>query len=275
MNIREYLVALFVLLATGCTSTAELGTKATTIVFPVDSATVKIDVKNNQQYSVNYTLELEQNSFLHVRFFSVNADALFRIRDPQGNLFYEGHRLTDWRGDEGFRSAVKLGGRYLVTIEFPASATQDDISSYLIAITKVQQSSKDDAIHISQSGCYGTCPVFNAYLFADGHYVMEGEQYTPIIGITQGQLPPAEVAAVFAAYAQANMAQFQTDYVPYNKEQCPNYATDQSTRALTYSAADTVHSISHYLGCIGNDDLNQLAALEFKVIDLFIKHGVL
>ncbi|MGV0940776.1 DUF6438 domain-containing protein [Empedobacter sp. ULE_I140] len=70
--------------------------------------------------------------------------------------------------------------------------TNDTIyfENFMLVKEKAQQvyQNKFDAIIVTSSGCYGTCPIYNYRIEADGTFIYDGEKFTNIEGLYKGKI---------------------------------------------------------------------------------------
>lgn len=112
---------------------------------------------------------------------------------------------------------------------------------------KVDKNTNVDAIALSSSGCFGTCPIINIIIESSGNVTFYGERYIGKIGFFEGQISKERFEQISAEFKKAEIEKLKQDYsVSW---------TDDETLSTTFVFKSAfVNSIEDY-GESGPDEL--------------------
>ncbi len=109
---------------------------------------------------------------------------------------------------------------------------------------------EDVVITMKRGGCFGRCPQYSISISGSGKVEFEGIKDTLVNGKTSGTVSPDEVKQLVAEFEKIGFLELEDKY---DSENCPNYATDQSTIVISLTAGGKTKTINHYTGCVEND----------------------
>jgi hypothetical protein len=130
--------------------------------------------------------------------------------------------------------------------------------------------SEDVVISMKRGECYGNCPQYLMSIYGSGKVDFEGIKDTLVNGKTSGTISSEEVKQLVGEFAKIGFLELEDDYDAQN---CPTYATDQSTVVISLTAGGKTKTINHYTGCVENDEKytpypTGLLALENKIHEI-------
>jgi hypothetical protein len=133
----------------------------------------------------------------------------------------------------------------------------------------------DLEITLSRNACYGRCPVYSMSVKADGSVEFDGKQFTEAVGKTSGTITTGDVLRIFNKFEKIVFFELDNEYTEAN---CPMSATDLSTYIVSVTANGKTKKISHYTGCVENDEQHTpyppgLLDLENKIQDIAESKG--
>ena len=117
------------------------------------------------------------------------------------------------------------------------------------------------AVVLERTLCYGTCPAYTVSAYADGRVVFEGREHVARVGTARWAVPPAVVAGLGAAAAEAGYASFPAALA----EVSGACATDHPSAVTTVRTAAGTTRVAHDLGCRGFAGEAALVAFEAEV----------
>lgn len=89
---------------------------------------------------------------------------------------------------------------------------EQGISNYRRATYHLEKAPTFDAIVLSTSGCYGTCPISNTLITADGQVVFVGEEYTTSEGAYTGTITEDVYKELQDNYRKAGIDTISTNF---------------------------------------------------------------
>ena len=98
------------------------------------------------------------------------------------------------------------------------------------------------AIRMTRDACYGTCPVYELEIDADGSVRFQGTRYVRARGKQSASLPAADVAALVARFEATRFFELTWE------EPCKQMVTDQATVTLTRVDKGRKRTLVDYLG---------------------------
>jgi hypothetical protein len=98
------------------------------------------------------------------------------------------------------------------------------------------------AIRMTRAACYGTCPVYDLEIDADGSVRFEGARYVRVRGKQSANVAAADVAALVARFEATHFFELTWD------DPCKNVATDHATVTLTLVDKGRKRTVVDYLG---------------------------
>ena len=129
---------------------------------------------------------------------------------------------------------------------------------------------EDVVITMKRGACYGRCPQYSISINGSGNVEFEGIKDTIVTGKTSGTVSTDEVKMLVAEFAKIGFLELDD---AYGNENCPTTFTDQSTIVISLTAGGETKTISHYTGCVeDNEDHTPyppgLLALENKIHEI-------
>jgi len=106
----------------------------------------------------------------------------------------------------------------------------------------------DFVIAISQTPCFGTCPVYTVRVSADGELVYYGERFVEAEGDRTGEIEPAEVERIWGLAQAAKIFELEEHYGVGNPACGPPIA-DMPGTTVAIRADERVHSVFRDDGC--------------------------
>jgi hypothetical protein len=102
-----------------------------------------------------------------------------------------------------------------------------------------------ETVSVAVGPCFGFCPVYQVTLTPNGEVRFTGERHTAVLGQRTRRIGAAEARAVAASLRAFRPADGTTASLA-----CDTRVSDQSSRTLTWTAADgTATVLSHDRGC--------------------------
>jgi hypothetical protein len=95
---------------------------------------------------------------------------------------------------------------------------------------------------MSRTACFGTCPIYEVSVYADGTVEYEGHRFVKDEGKRTAKLTQSQLAQVRAAFEKAGFLKLEGDFACYEM-------TDMPSANVTYRDGDTERTIHHYHGC--------------------------
>jgi hypothetical protein len=122
----------------------------------------------------------------------------------------------------------------------------------------------DFALSIERSLCFGLCPVYSASVDATGRVNYQGERNVRVRGPQVDQVAPAALRRLLADMQRSGFFALEDKYW-YWGEHCPQLVSDGSTVTVTVTRRGATQRIHHYLGCLGDPVVDDLAGLELEI----------
>lgn len=116
------------------------------------------------------------------------------------------------------------------------------------------QRTDDLMITLNRTECYGTCPVYELAIEADGSVTFNGKKHTKTLGKANGKIDSGQLDRLLEEFN--SVGYLDLDEV-YDEKTCPSYATDMSTVRTSIRQNGKTKFISHYLGCSKKDGDNK------------------
>lgn len=125
-------------------------------------------------------------------------------------------------------------------------------SGAIPGLTKGTAVRTDDlVITLKRSACYGTCPVYELTIDADGNVTFDGQKHTKTIGKATGKIAVGEIDRLISEFNTAGFLDLDDNY---DQKTCPNFATDMSTVAVSLRQNGQTKTVIHNLGCSTKGD---------------------
>lgn len=109
-----------------------------------------------------------------------------------------------------------------------------------------------DVVYLARSACYGTCPVYEVEVFADGRVRFTGEEHVRATGVHETRLPLRAVTEVAAAVHAARFDTLGTSYQDAD-DGCRDLFTDASSLTIGVKREGRTARVNYYVGCSGPD----------------------
>lgn len=126
------------------------------------------------------------------------------------------------------------------------------------------QNANDDTITLERGVCFGTCPVYDLTITADGAVTFEGRQFTKIKGRTTSRISLIAFRELVREFEKINYFSLPDNYAP-GTPVCPQMITDMPSADTSLRLNGKTKSVSHYHGCGNSGALAKLTALENKI----------
>lgn len=119
--------------------------------------------------------------------------------------------------------------------------------------------SGEPVISLSESACYGTCPVYDMTLKPDGAYTLNGVKYVRTVGLSEGKLPQeawSEAETVLRDAGFWKMRPKQT------ADTLPNCMQEAPTTLVTWRTLEGKEkTLTYYAGCTAPETRQMVADL--------------
>jgi hypothetical protein len=107
-----------------------------------------------------------------------------------------------------------------------------------------------EAIQVSESACFGSCPIYELTVTPDDHYQLDGRRFTRINGYSEGQLAPGSYALMEDLLDNANFFSLPETYTFANPDVCPGpQLSDMPSITISYTTRRQTHTVTWYQGC--------------------------
>lgn len=107
-----------------------------------------------------------------------------------------------------------------------------------------------EAIQVSESACFGACPIYELTVTPDDHYQLDGRRFTRINGYSEGDLAPGSYAQMQTLLENANFFSLPENYTFANPELCPGpQISDMPSITISYTTRRNSHTVTWYQGC--------------------------
>ena len=109
----------------------------------------------------------------------------------------------------------------------------------------------DLAITLVRNACYGTCPVYELTIDADGNVTFDGRKHTKTLGKAAGKISGNEIDRLITEFNAVGFLELNDNY---DQNNCPSFATDMSTIAISLRQNGQTKTVVHNLGCSTKGD---------------------
>ncbi|MCB0540154.1 MAG: hypothetical protein KDE33_21740 [Bacteroidetes bacterium] len=89
----------------------------------------------------------------------------------------------------------------------------------------------DDFVLLQRGGCFGTCPIYEITLYANGKINYKGKAYTDYIGFYTGQIDPQIAYNLFNKIKTYNWAAYPEKY-PIDNVDFPQFQLSYNTKKI-------------------------------------------
>jgi hypothetical protein len=107
-----------------------------------------------------------------------------------------------------------------------------------------------DVVYLARSACYGTCPVYEVEVFADGRVRYTGEEQVRVTGEHAARLPTRAVTELVAAVHAARFDTLRGSYQDAD-DGCRELFTDAPSLTIAVKRAGRLEHVNYYTGCSG------------------------
>jgi hypothetical protein len=114
-----------------------------------------------------------------------------------------------------------------------------------------QTSTASPVVTLKRTHCFGTCPIYELSVFADGTVQWSGEQYVGTVGKASATLSKQQVDDLIQTLAASRFSTFQNSY--------KSQVTDLPTTFLTFTYDGVTKTVEDY--AFGPDELHHLELL--------------
>lgn len=101
--------------------------------------------------------------------------------------------------------------------------------------------SQQPVVTLERGACFGTCPIYNLYIYADGTVVYLGINHVAVAGVQTSQIDPADVEWLVQEMEVSG-------YFEWNDEYMQMFITDQAYVTTSVSTDDNFKQITRYDG---------------------------
>ncbi|MDX6527970.1 MAG: hypothetical protein QOH41_260 [Blastocatellia bacterium] len=121
-------------------------------------------------------------------------------------------------------------------------------------VTNAQQTASPEAIPadtlitLERTVCYGTCPVYNLAISADGKVVFEGKASVKTKRRAEGRITPNQLSELIRAFNKADYFSLNDRYDGQSGG-CPTGVTDNPSAITSIRSNGRAKKIYHYYGC--------------------------
>lgn len=193
--------------------------------FPVQvSATVRGNLANGCIGFEGITPTREGNTFvLDVNTSHSGADGCTQMLEP-----FEENVSLDVEG--------LPAGEYTVKVD-------ETMSTFMLEMdnTANQNSESGVALTLERTACYGTCPVYEVKVYADGRIEYEGRDYVDVTGSQSSNMEADKVSDLVNQFVEAGYLQWNDTYTNY-------YVTDMPTMITSVTVNGETKRIERYAG---------------------------
>jgi Domain of unknown function (DUF6438) len=116
-------------------------------------------------------------------------------------------------------------------------------------------------ISLSDTACFGTCPVFDVSIDQAGSVNFDGQDYVAQKGHSSMQVAPANARAIYDALVGVEFWQLRDRYVN-EADGCGRVSSDSPTTSWTVVVDGRSKTVIHYHGCRDVPEVEALDALE-------------
>jgi len=107
-----------------------------------------------------------------------------------------------------------------------------------------------DSIQISESACFGQCPIYDLTVTPDDHYMLNGERFTRVNGLSEGNLDVGSYAQMERLLEDAYFFSRPSDITYNNPEVCPGPPlSDMPSITITWTNRRGSHTVVWFQGC--------------------------
>jgi len=107
-----------------------------------------------------------------------------------------------------------------------------------------------EVVYLARSACYGTCPVYDVEVFADGRVRYTGEEHVKATGVHETRLSPHAVTELAAAVHAARFNKLAASYQDA-ADGCRDMFTDASSLTIGVKRGGRTARVNYYNGCSG------------------------
>ncbi|MGR6501940.1 DUF6438 domain-containing protein [Shewanella sp. Koi 1] len=135
---------------------------------------------------------------------------------------------------------------------------------------------KAQVVPFSRGACYGTCPIYDFYIFPDDNFVFIGRAHVKKMGAYRGALEAGTFKSLINLVDNNNFLKLSRIgyYGKSNSEgatfKCGSYETDHPTVSIGVQLQETELTVAHNLGCSNFPDeqvlLKMFATFEQVVV---------
>ncbi|MBQ4864840.1 hypothetical protein J8L98_24475, partial [Pseudoalteromonas sp. MMG013] len=114
---------------------------------------------------------------------------------------------------------------------------------------------KAQVVSFSRGACYGTCPVYDFYIFPDDNFVFIGHAHVTKMGAYRGTLEQGTFKSLINLVDNNNFLKLsRTGYFgnSHSKDatfKCGSYKTDHSSVSIGVQLQEVELTVTHNLGC--------------------------
>jgi len=125
------------------------------------------------------------------------------------------------------------------------------LATALFALAACATSSNNaDSIQISESACFGQCPIYDLNVTPDDHYLLSGERFTRINGFSEGNLETGGYARMENMLEEADFFALPSEITYNNPEVCPGPPlSDMPSITITWMNRRGSHTVVWFQGC--------------------------
>jgi hypothetical protein len=111
-------------------------------------------------------------------------------------------------------------------------------------------SNETGSIEVSEGPCFGQCPIYDVILTPDDRYLLNGERFTRINGLTEGRLEAGSYARMVDLLEEADFFGLPSDITYNNPSVCPGPPlSDMPSLTVTWTNRRGSHTVEWFQGC--------------------------
>lgn len=134
---------------------------------------------------------------------------------------------------------MKYLGIFLFAALLSCKSTKNVENTY----TKVYD---DDFIVLQRSGCFGTCPIYELTLYANGKIHYKGKAYTDYQGFFAGNIDASKAQSFFAKIANYSWKQYPDKY-PIDNVDFPQFTLTYNTKKISKEIKGNTNAVTELI----------------------------
>ena len=123
---------------------------------------------------------------------------------------------------------------------------------------------EDTLISLKRYGCYGTCPVYEVELHADGQVHYTGRAFVELVGQASSTVSPDQLRHLLRRFESLSFYSLRNRYSEPS-DGCTRLRTDHPAADVSLQSDGNFKSVHHYRGCYGPSALPGLTRLAEEI----------